>query len=311
MRKNEQLHKAAPLVKTPAISFRSGLVGIIGRSNVGKSTLLNKLIGQKLSIVSPKPHTTRYKLLGVLNTATAQIGLIDTPGYLAKGRNSLDAVMIGQLSDAISEADLVALVVEPRYPGTIERQLIDQLKNLEVPTIVVINKVDSVRKSALLSVLEVYSTLHEFLEIVPISALNEDGLDLLIQLLGNHLPEQTNLFEETFLTDKPLIYLLGEAIREQIYIQYRMEIPYAVAIEIEQFEQRQGDKPDYLQATIFVEKASQRKLLIGNGGEMLKQVGISARKEIEDINGRPIFLDLWVKVKPKWREDPRILRQVL
>jgi GTP-binding protein Era len=305
------VHKNNPKAEDPAASFRSGLVGIIGRSNVGKSTLLNKLIGQKLSIVTPKPHTTRHNLLGVLNSETAQIGLIDTPGYLGKGRDSLDAIMIGHLREALSEADLVALVVEPRSPGTIELQLINQIKDLGTPSIVVINKVDSIRKSGLLPVLEAYSNSHEFLEIVPVSALKGDGLDLLVKLLGSHLPEQGELFEQSFLTDKSLLYLLGEAIREQIYIQYRMEIPYAVAIEIEQFEQREGNRPDYLLATIFVEKPSQRRLVIGQGGGMLKEIGISARKEIEKMSGRPVFLDLWVKVKPRWREDPQILGQVL
>ena len=291
--------------------FRSGLAAIIGRANVGKSTLLNKLVGEKLSIVSPKPHTTRHRMLGVLNGERFQVGLVDTPGYLAKGRDRLDAAMASQLREALAEADLVVLVVEPRLPGAIERNFITQLQQSGTPALLVINKVDVVAKSSLLPVMEAYAAAHPFLEVIPVSSLKEEGLELLVSLLAAHLPEQSALFPPETLTDKPLPFLLGEAIREQVYIQYAMEVPYAVAIEVEQFEEREDGRPDYIQATIYVDKPSQRRLLIGKDGNALKEVGTKARQEIEKLVGRPVFLDLWVKVNPKWRTDPRFLQHVL
>ena len=286
-------------------------MAIIGRANVGKSTLLNRLVGQKLSIVSPKPHTTRHRLLGVLNGEGFQAGLMDTPGYLAKGRDRLDAAMAGQLRDALEAADLVLLVAEPRPPGAIERSFIAQLQESGTPALLVVNKIDTVVKQKLLPVMEAYAASHAFVEIVPVSALKESGLELLPHLLGEHLPGQDALFPPETLTDKPLSFLLGEAIREQVYIYYREEVPYFVAVSVEQFEEREDERPDYLQAIIYVDKPSQRQLLIGKGGEAIKEVGTRARREIEKLVGRPVFLDLWVKVNPKWRTDPRFLQQVV
>ena len=295
--------------ETQPTPFRSGLVAIIGRANVGKSTLLNKLIGQKLSIVSPKPHTTRHRLLAVLNGEGFQIGLLDTPGYLPKGRDRLDASMASQLNEALAAADLVVLVAEPRLPGIVEQRFMATLKKSRTPALLVVNKVDTIQKSGLLPVMEAYATAHQFLEVVPVSALQEDGLNLLVRLLVGHLPQQDPLFPPEMLTDQPLRFLLGEAIREQVYIQYAMEVPYAVAVEVEEFEEREGERPDYLQATIYVERPSQRQLLIGKGGAALKEVGVQARQEIEKLVGRPVYLDLWVKVNPRWREDTQFLRQ--
>lgn len=286
-------------------------MAIIGRANVGKSTLLNKLAGQKLSIVSPKPHTTRHRLLAVLNGDGFQAGLLDTPGYLPKGRDRLDASMAGQLNEAIAAADLAVLVAEPRLPGVVERRLMAILQESGTPAILVVNKVDTVQKAGLLPVMEAYATAYQFLEVVPVSALEEDGLELLVRLLAARLPQQDPLFPPEMLTDQPLRFLLGEAIREQVYIQYAMEVPYAVAVEIEEFEEREGEKPDYLRATIYVDKPSQRQLLIGKGGAALKEVGVQARQAIEKLAGRPVFLDLWVKVSPRWREDAQFVQRVL
>jgi GTP-binding protein Era len=189
-------------------------VAIIGRVNVGKSLLLNHLVGQKLAIVTPKPHTTRHRLLGVLNGDGFQIGLLDTPGFLAKGRDQLDASMSRQTAAAIAEADLVVLVVEPRAPGDVERHFMAQLLRSEKPAILVVNKVDTVRKSRLLPVLEEYAVVHQFREIVPISALEDDGLDLLVELVRANLPIQEALFPAEMLTDRSVRFLVGEVIRE-------------------------------------------------------------------------------------------------
>jgi GTP-binding protein Era len=294
-----------------AIPFRSGFVAIIGRVNVGKSLLLNQLVGQKLAIVTPKPHTTRHRLLGVLNGEAFQAGLLDTPGFLAKGRDQLDASMSRQTAAALAEADLVVLVVEPRPPGDVERHFMAQLLRSKKPSILVVNKVDLVRKSSLLPVLEEYAVAHQFREIVPISALEDDGLDLLVELVRDNLPIQEALFPSEMLTDRSVRFLAGELIREKVFLHYSMEVPYSVAVEVEEFEEREGDKPDYVRAIIYVDKPSQRPLLIGHGGSALKEVSIEARQEIEELVGRPVFVELWVKVNPQWRRKAGFIQRTM
>ncbi len=291
----------SPMITKGIPLYRSGIVAIVGRANVGKSTLLNKLLGQKLSIVSPKPHTTRHQLLGVLQGERFQAGLLDTPGYLSKGRDQLDAAMARQTTTAFSEAHLVVLVVEPRLPGAVERHFITLLQQSGTPAIIVVNKIDTVSKSKLLPVMEAYAQAHPFLEVVPLSALQEDGTALLAHLLEEHLPEAEPIFPPETLTDRPLRFLVAEVIREKVFLQYAQEVPYFVAVEVEDYQERADDQPDYAQATIYVNKASQRRLLIGHGGTALKEVGIAARHDIEELVGKPVYLELWVKVNPKWR----------
>ena len=286
-------------------------MAIIGRVNVGKSTLLNHLVGQKVSIVSPKPHTTRHRLLGVLNGEGFQVGLLDTPGYLARGRDQLEAAMSRQSATALAEADLVMLVVEPRLPGDVERHFISQLQQLSMPSLLVINKVDTVTKAKLLPVMEAYAGVHRFLEIMPVSAAQEDGLDLLVRVLAQHLPEQEPLFPPELLTDRPVRFLASEIIREKVYLLYAKEVPYYVAVEIEEFEEREGERPDYVRATIYVDKPSQRQMLIGKGGSALKEVGVLARQEMEEMMERPVYVELWVKVNPKWRRKAGFIQRLL
>ena len=308
---NDQASTPPAPIADAAPAFRSGLVAIAGRANVGKSTLLNRLVGRKLSIVSPKPHTTRHRLLGVLNGEEFQAGLMDTPGYLTKGRDRMDASMAGQLRDALEAADLVTLVAEPRPPGAIERNFMRLFQESGTPALLAINKIDTVAKQRLLPVMEAYAECHPFVEIVPVSAMKESGLELLADLLGRHLPEQEALFPPETLTDRPLAFLLGEAVREQVYLYYGKEVPYFVAVGVEQFEEREDERPDYVQAVIYVDKPSQRQLLIGKGGEAIREVGTRARQEAERLVGRPVFLDLWVKVSRRWRTDPNFLRRVV
>lgn len=290
---------------------RSGYVAIIGRANVGKSTLLNTLLDHKLAIVSSKPHTTRHKLLGVINGRDFQIALLDTPGYLRKGRDQLDSSMRGQTASAIGEADAVVLVVEPRPPGDVETSFMRSLSELDMPAVLAINKVDTVQKAKLLPVIQAYTETHPFLHIVPISAIQADGTDALLASIRDSLPEQEPIFPAGVLTDRSVRFLCSEIIREKVFLNYEHEVPYDVAVEIDDFEEREGDTPDLIRGIIYVGKPSQKLLLIGKGGEALKKVGVEARLEIEQLTGRRAFVDLWVRVNVNWRSKAGFIQRTL
>ena len=292
-------------------NFRSGLVAIVGRANVGKSTLLNTLLGQKLSIVSAKPHTTRHRLLGVLNSSDFQAALIDTPGFLRKGRDQLDAAMARQLSGALGDAHAIVLAAEPRYPGDVEKALITQIAAAGVPALLVLTKTDTIAKNKLLPVMARYAEAHPFAEIVPVSALERDGLAPLAEAIGTHLPEQEALFPPEVLTDRTTSFLVGELVREKIFELYADEVPYDTAVEIVAFEEREGESPDYIRAVVYVDTPSQKRLLIGKGGAALKEVGVLARPEIEALTERPAFLELWVKVNLRWRRKAGFIQRTL
>ena len=292
-------------------NFRSGLVAIVGRANVGKSTLLNTLLGQKLSIVSAKPHTTRHRLLGVLNGSDFQAALIDTPGFLWKGRDQLDAAMARQLSGALGDAHAIVLAAEPRYPGDVEKALITQIAAAGVPALLVLTKTDTIAKNKLLPVMARYAEAHPFAEIVPVSALERDGLAPLAEAIGTHLPEQEALFPPEMLTDRTTSFLVGELVREKIFELYADEVPYDTAVEIVAFEEREGESPDYIRAVVYVDTPSQKRLLIGKGGAALKEVGVLARPEIEALTERHAFLELWVKVNLRWRRKAGFIQRTL
>ena len=292
-------------------NFRSGLVAIVGRANVGKSTLLNALLGQKLSIVSAKPHTTRHRVLGVLNRDGFQAALIDTPGFLRKGRDQLDAAMARQLSVALGDAHAVVLAAEPRYPGDVERALIAQIADANAPALLALTKTDTVAKNRLLPVMARYAEAHPFAEIVPVSALERDGLAPLAEAIGAHLPEQDALFPPEVLTDRTTRFLAGELVREKIFELYAHEVPYDTAVEVDAFDERDGEAPDYVRAVVYVDTPSQKRLLIGKGGAALKEVGVLARPEIEALTGRPAFLELWVKVNARWRRKAGFIQRTL
>lgn len=294
----------------PGTPHKAGVVAVVGRPNVGKSTLLNQLLQFKLSIVTPKPQTTRETVKGILSGPGYQIVLLDTPGYLRQPAHLLDQRMLKQAREALAEADLVLLLVEPRPPGDIEQALIQAVRGSGRPCLLVINKIDTVAKAELLPVMDQYSRLHDFQEIVPISALQRDGLDLLLQLMVKHLPPGPPLYPEEELTDRTERALVADIVREEVYLLYRQEVPYAVAVAIDQFREadpEHGGK-DYIRAVIFVERESQKGILVGKGGEALKRVGMRARQQIEALLGRPVYLELWVKVRPRWRKDPQFLR---
>ena len=291
--------------------FHSGFVALVGRANVGKSTLLNAMLGQKLAIVSPKPHTTRHKLLGVLHGEQFQAALLDTPGFLRKGRDQLDASMSRQLASALADADLAVLVVEPRPPGDVEEQLMAQLSAARTPAVLAINKIDEAAKQKLLPVIQRYSEAHSFSDIVPVSALTGDGVDVLLAQTAAHLPAQEPIFSADVLTDRPLTFLCSEIIREKVFNLYAQEVPYDVAVEIDSYEERDGAEPDMVRAIVYVDKQSQKQLLIGRAGQALKEVGVQAREEIEGIVEKRVYVELWVKVNPKWRRKAGFIQRTL
>lgn len=289
-----------------------GTVAIIGRPNVGKSTLLNLLVKFKLSAISPKPQTTRHKILGILTGEGYQVAFLDTPGLPYETRSELNRRLVSGALEALEEADLVIMLVEPKPPADIERRIMREIKRDGKPAILVINKIDLIEKPRLLPIIEEYSRSYPFAEIVPISAVKSEGVDILLKIIVEHLPEGEPVFAEDDITDRPERFLVGEIIREQVFNAYAQEIPYAVAVEIENFQESSPEHAgkDHIQATLYVDKESQKAILIGRGGEMLKRIGSQARQNIEALTERPVFLELWVKVHPDWQKDRAFLQRI-
>ena len=292
--------------------IRAGHVAIVGRPNVGKSTLVNMLVGTQLAAVSPKPQTSRYRILAVLHGDGFQVGLLDTPGRPAEPRlDALSRRMLRETRQALEIADLAVLLSAPREPGDVEETLLDEIRGQGLPTIVAVNKLDTVRKSVMLPVIEAYNELYsEFRDIVPISAQTGDGLELLLERIIANLPEQEPLFDPSTLTDRSEAFLISELIREGVFAVYGDEVPYATAVEVETHtpqDPEHGGK-DYIEASVYVERVSQRGIVVGKGGRSLKEVGVRARPLIEDLLGRPVMLTLWARTRPRWRKDEGFLR---
>lgn len=285
--------------------FYCGYVAIVGRPNVGKSTLSNLLLGEKLSIVTPKPQTTRHRILGILDGENYQIIFLDTPGLIAEPKYKLHELMNKTLRLALQDADLVILMIEPQPELQEELRLLDIKKN----TILAINKIDLIQKDLLLPIIDSIQKTYNFKEIIPISALKADGLDQLFNAILKYLPLQPPYFPKDILTNQPERFFVGEIIREKIFEKYSQEIPYATTVLIEEFKEREGRKT-YIRAIIYVERDSQRLILIGKKGEMLKKIGKSARQKIESFLGQEVFLELWVKTKKKWKDDIKALREL-
>ncbi len=301
-----------PYNSSTMASFKSGYVGIVGRPNVGKSTLMNGLLQTKLSIVTPKAQTTRSKVVGILTGENYQAVFLDTPGYVLNPQHELHRLMIRRIEEVIDESDLVVLMVEPYGIKKGDLTILDLIKDRQKKAILAINKIDTIRKDELLPLMDEWSKLYDFLEYVPISALKLDGVDLLLDLIVKHLPEGEPLYPEDYITDRPERFFVAEIIREKIFQYYRQEIPYATAVEIDEFVEQDpehGDK-DYIRAIIYVEHDSQKGILIGKGGEAMKRVGMQARQEIEMFLGRPVHLELWVKVRKNWRKDLNFVRRL-
>jgi len=290
--------------------MKTGTVAIVGRPNVGKSTLLNALLQEKIAIVSDKPQTTRTRILGVVHRPGAQIAFLDTPG-LHKPQHQLNRRMVRTTMDCMREADLFYVMVEATSrPGPGDRFAIDQVAEAQRggghrAAFLLINKADAVNKTRLLPLIDAYRTMLEWDEIIPLSALDGTNLDRLLDLTVSRLPEGDTLYEDDMLTDQPMRQLAAEIIREKILQQTRDEVPYAVAVEVTRFLEE--GKLARIQASILVEKESQKAIVIGKHGERLKAVGTEARLDMEKLFGMKVFLELWVKVKAAWREDEQAL----
>ncbi len=292
--------------------FKAGYVAIVGRPNVGKSTLINNFLRFKLSIVTPKPQTTRHRILGILNGDNYQIIFLDTPGIMEKVKYNLHRWMVKRAIEAMEEADLVLFVVEPYPPTEGDLKILDAIKERQKKTILVVNKIDQVPRLEVLPVIEAYSKLYDFTDVVPISALKLINTDELMDVIVKNLPEGKPFYPQDMLTDRPERFFVSEIIREKVFQLYGEEIPYSTAVEIEIFREQDPEHggKDYIRAIIYVERDSQKAILIGRGGQALKRVGMRARQEIEEFLGRPVYLELWVKVKPKWRKNEAFLKEI-
>lgn len=286
---------------------KTAMVALIGRPNVGKSTLTNALVGEKIAIVTNKPQTTRNRIFGIINSGDTQIILMDTPGF-HKARTRLGDYMVNVVNQSVSDVDAAVLVVEP-IPniGTQEGLLIEKIKESRVPAILVINKIDTVEKDVLLSVIAEYSGACDFDAIVPLSAKTGDGTDILLEEIKKYAIEGPALFPEDMITDQPERHICAEIIREKLLLCLDREIPHGTAVEITKFSERDDGIID-LEATIFCEKASHKGMIIGKKGAMLKKIGTLAREDIESFMGTKVFIQTWVKVKENWRDSNAQLR---
>ncbi len=290
--------------------FKSGFAAIIGRPNAGKSTLLNRLLGEKVAIISDKPQTTRNRILGIKNHPAGQIIFWDTPG-IHHARSKLNQAMVRAALKTYDEVDAICFLIEADRPDREENELIlKTLGPVKKPLFLIINKIDLIPKENLLPIIEDYSRRRTFEKVIPLSALLGDGVDILVTELLRVLPQGPKLFPEDMITDRPERFLAAEFIREKVFLLTREEIPYATAVEVEEFAEKAEKKLIVIKATIQVEKDSQKGILIGDKGRMLKEIGRLAREEMEALFGAKIFLELWVKVEKNWREDPRALRRL-
>lgn len=284
--------------------MRTGYVALVGRPNVGKSTLLNKILGQKVAIISDKPQTTRISLLGIKTTEKGQIIFIDNPG-IHKPLHKLNKRMMSFVYSALETADLICLLIDAALRfGHGDQFVIDTLKNVATPKFCLINKVDLVRKDKILPIIDRYKDLLAFKEIIPISALTGINVDVLEEKIYENLPEAEKIFPDGEISTQSQRFLLSEIIREKVLEKVREELPFVTAVYIDKIEEHEKK---YLKASIFVEKDNHRKIILGKQGSLIKTIGIQARQEIEKILGKKIYLDLQVKVKPKWRDSANVL----
>lgn len=287
-------------------AYKAGFVTLIGRPNVGKSTLMNKLIGQKIAITSNKPQTTRNRIQTVYTSEEGQIVFLDTPG-IHKAKNKLGDYMVGVAERTLSEVDVILWLVEPsNFIGAGEQHIIEQLKKTKTPIILVINKIDTVKKEELLPFIDTYRKQLDFQEIVPVSALKGDNTETLISCIMKYLPYGPAFYDEDTITDQPMRQIVAELIREKALRSLDEEIPHGVAVSIESMKYRKNICD--IDATIVCERESHKGIIIGKGGSMLKKIGSSARPDIEDLLEMQVNLQLWVKVKKDWRDSDFLLK---
>ena len=278
------------------------MITIAGRPNVGKSTLTNALVGEKIAIVTNKPQTTRNRICAVVNRGDTQFVFMDTPGF-HKARTRLGDYMVNIVKESVADVDAVLLLVEPiANVGTQEQELIERIKETKVPAVLVINKIDTVKKEELLAVIAAYTQAHEFDAIMPISAKNNEGVDELMGLLEKYAEEGPQLFPDDMVTDQPEKQIVAEIIREKLLLCLEREVPHGTAVEITRFTERDNGIID-VEATIYCEKSGHKGIIIGKHGDMLKRIGELSRRDIERFMGTKVYLQTWVKVKENWRDN--------
>lgn len=291
-------------------NFKSGYVGIVGKPNVGKSTILNKLVGQKIAIISPKPQTTRNKILGILHGEGYQAVFLDTPGF-HKPKTKLGENMVKAVNETIGDVDIIMLVVEPDTEvSASEKAIIDKLG--DIPTILVINKTDTVKKDELLNVIALYSSMHGFCDIVPVSARSGENLNELKKVIKDNLSEGPMYYPEDMVTDQQEKEIVAEIIREKMLKTLREEIPHGTCVEIVKMKYEENEKGDIykISANIYCEKNSHKGIIIGQGGKSLKQIGTLARTDCEKMLDAKVYLELWVKVKEDWRNSNNLMKEL-
>jgi GTP-binding protein Era len=291
--------------------MKAGFVSLVGRPNAGKSTLLNRLVGTKLAIVSDKPQTTRARILGVRNYPDAQVVWLDTPG-IHRPLHRMNVRMMDTALDAMKQVDLLGLVVDASEPsGKGDRYVLDLVQDVRAPLFLILNKIDLIKRPRLLPMIDQYSRMERFAEIVPISAATGENVDRLESAILTRLPDGERLYPEDYLTDQPERFFAAEIVREKLLQNTHAEIPFSSAVVIDRFEEPTSDQPILrLFCTIVVDRESQKPIVIGRGGEMIKRIGTAAREELEQFFSARVFLDLHVRVRSEWREDDRVLTDI-
>jgi GTP-binding protein Era len=294
---------------TEGAIYRSGFVALIGRSNVGKSTLLNRLVGQKIAITSPKPQTTRNRILGIVSRPDGQVLFLDTPGLHA-ARSRLNRLMVAQAQQTCREVDLILWLVEADRPVDDEPLVSEALRQSGAPVVLVVNKCDLVGPEQLLPLLGAYGQLREFAAIVPVSALTGDGTERLTEVILAQLPEGPRYYPDDQVTDLPERFIAAELIRERLLVHTRDEVPYGTAVQIESFNEDPARDLVVIQAVILVEREMHKRMVVGKGGTMIRRIGQEARHEIEGLLGVRVFLELFVRVQSGWTGSDRALREI-
>ena len=293
------------------MTFKSGFIAVVGRPNVGKSTLINKMIGQKVSIISPKPQTTRNTIRAIITDKESQIVLMDTPG-IHTPKSKLGEFMVKKAVESLNDADGVIYIVEAsdRGPGKTDVMIIEKLKKIKPPVILAINKCDSVYREKIPEAILGFSKQMDFYETVPISALNGDNVDAILGIIKGILPEGVMYFDSDDFTDQPERVVAAEYVREKLLLHLRDEIPHGTGVEITSFKDRKDKNIIDIEATIYCERKSHKGIIIGKNGSMLKKIGTLAREDLEKLFGTKVFLKLWVKVKEDWRNKNSVLRDL-
>ena len=290
--------------------MKSGFVSLLGRPNAGKSTLLNRIVGQKLAIVSDKPQTTRTRIAGVKNYPDGQVVFVDTPG-VHKPTHRLNVRMVDVALESMREVDVIALIVDVSVkPGKGDRYMLDLLKETSQPVILVLNKVDLIAKQKLLPLIDHYRLEHAFVEIVPVSAVDGTNVEVLEGLFLQHLPEGEPMYPPDHVTDQTERFFAAEVVREQVLQLTHDELPFSTAVVVDRFDESSSDERVDLYCTILVDRESQKPIVIGKGGAMIKQIGTAARAELEQYLEKHVYLDLHVKVRSEWRDDDRMLDEI-